>query len=345
MIRFAHIEYFYLLLLIPVFIGIYWAWSLWRKKALKRFGEITVIKPLMPSFTGTKPFVKFIFLMLAYIFLVIALTDPQVGARLEKVKREGIDIYIALDVSNSMLAEDIKPNRLERAKMAISNLVDRLQGDRIGIIVFAGNAYKQLPLTTDYSAAKLFLSAVDTKIVPTQGTAIGEAINMATESFDDSKNNKAIIVITDGENHEDDAIEAAKAAAEKGIKVFTIGMGLPEGSPIPIYDRNGNRLGFKKDKSGKTVVTKLNEDMLRQIAAAGNGSYVRASNSSTGLKKILDDINKIQKQEIETRQFTDYEDRFQIFLWATLIFIIIELLISDKKSKLAEKFDFFGKEK
>ena len=186
---------------------------------------------------------------------------------------------------------------------------------------------------------------MDTKIVPTQGTAIGEAINMAVQSFDDSKNNKAIIVITDGENHEDDAVGAAKAAADKGIKVFTIGMGLPEGAPIPIYDRNGNRIGFKKDKSGKTVVTKLNEDMLRQIAAAGNGSYVRASSATTGLSKILDDINKIQKQEIETRQFTDYEDRFQIFIAIAAILLLIELLISDRKSKLTEKFDFFGKEK
>ena len=345
MIRFAHPEYFYLFLLVPVFIGLYWAWSLWRKKALKRFGDVNVIKPLMPSYTGSKPLLKFILLLLGFAFFVIGLTDPQVGARLEKIKREGIDIYIALDVSNSMLAEDIKPNRLERAKMAISHLVDELQGDRIGIIVFAGRAYKQLPLTTDYSAAKLFLSAVDTKIVPTQGTAIGEAINMAVQSFDDSKNNKAIIVITDGENHEDDAVGAAKAAADKGIKVFTIGMGLPEGAPIPIYDRNGNRIGFKKDKSGKTVVTKLNEDMLRQIAAAGKGSYVRASNATTGLNKILDDINKIQKQEIETRQFTDYEDRFQIFLAIAAILLLIELLISDRKSKLTEKFDFFGKEK
>ncbi len=345
MIRFAHTEYLYLLLLIPVFIGIYAAWSIWRKNALKRFGDYEVIKKLMPSQSKSKALVKFIILMLAYTFFIVGIADPQVGSRLEKVKREGIDIYIALDVSNSMLAEDIKPNRLERAKMAISNLVDKLQGDRIGIIVFAGHAYKQLPLTTDYNAAKLFLSAVDTKTVPTQGTAIGEAINMAASSFGDSKNNKAIIIITDGENHEDNPVKAAEEAAKKGIKVFTIGMGLPDGAPIPVYDRNGNRIGFKKDKHGKTVITKLDEDMLRQIAAAGNGSYVRASNASTGLSKILDDINKIQKQEIETRQFTDYEDRFQIFIAIALGLLLLELLISDRKSKLSEKFDFFGTEK
>jgi len=345
MIRFAHIELLYLLLLIPVIIVLYLAWNRWRKKALKRFGDIKVIQMMMPRYSGVRPLLKLIILLTAFVFFVVGISDPQVGSRMEKVKREGIDLYLVLDVSNSMLAEDIRPNRLERAKMAISNLIDRLQGDRIGIVVFAGHAYKQLPLTTDYGAAKLFLSAVDTKIIPTQGTAIGEAVNMAVESFDDSKHNKAIVVITDGENHEDDAVGAAKAAAEKGIKVFTIGMGMPDGAPIPMYDKNGNMLGYKKDRSGKTVVTKLNEDMLRQIAAAGNGSYVRASSATTGLSKILDDINKIQKMEIETRQFTDYEHRFQIFLMLALILLFVELLIPDKKGKLAEKFDIFGKEK
>jgi len=344
MIRFAHTEYLYLLLLIPVFIVLYFAWNGWRKRALKRFGELKVIRGLMPHQSSVKPLFKFVIILTAFIFFVVGVTDPQVGSKLEKIKREGIDLYLVLDVSNSMLAEDIKPNRLERAKMAISNLIDRLQGDRIGIVVFAGHAYKQLPLTTDYSAAKLFLSAVDTKIVPTQGTAIGEAINMATESFDDTQHNKAILVITDGENHEDDAVGAAKSAVEKGIKVFTIGMGLPDGSPIPLYDRNGNKLGFKKDRQGKTVVTKLNEDMLRQIAAAGDGSYVRASNATSGLSKILDDINKIQKKEIETRQFTDYEDHFQLFLAMALILMLLELLVADRKSKIAARFTIFGKE-
>ncbi|HEY9114101.1 MAG TPA: VWA domain-containing protein, partial [Bacteroidales bacterium] len=257
--------------------------------------------------------------------------------------REGIDLMLVLDVSNSMLAEDIKPNRLERSKMAISQLVDRLKGDRIGIVIFAGNAYKQLPLTTDYSAARLFLSAVDTKIVPSQGTAIGEAIDLAVTSFDDAQHNKAIIVITDGENHEDDAIGAARDAVEKGVKVFTIGMGLPDGAPIPIYNNSGTQAGFKKDRSGQTVITKLDEDMLRQIAAAGNGSYARANNASTGLNKIFDDISQIEKKEIETRQFTDYEDQFQYYLGAAIILLILELLIATRRASWAQKFDFFGK--
>ena len=316
---------------------------MWFRKAKKRFGDEKVILNLIPEVSSSKPVVKFLLVLLATIFLVIAIVDPQIGSKLENVKREGIDLYLVLDVSNSMLAEDIKPNRLERSKLAISTLVDKLQGDRVGIIIFAGNAYKQLPLTTDYSAAKLFLSAVDTKIVPTQGTAIGEAIEMATLSFGETDHNKAIIVITDGENHEDDAVEAATMANELGINVFTIGMGLPEGAPIPLYNSYGVQTGFKKDKKNTTVVTKLNEDMLRQIAAAGGGAYARANNASTGLKRIFDDINEIDKKEIETRQFTDYEDRFQIFLGLAIFLLIFELLVNDRKTRWVKKFDFFGK--
>ena len=343
MIRFAHTEFFYALLLVFYLLFLYWQYNRWRKRALHKWGDLKTVDRNVLMRSDTKPLMKFILLTLAYISLVIALVDPRIGSKLEKVKREGIDVYIALDVSNSMLAEDIKPNRLERAKMAIANLIDKLDGDRIGLIVFAGNAYKQLPLTTDYGAAKLFLSAIDNRIVPAQGTAIGEAINLAANSFDNDKHNRAIIVITDGENHEDDPVGAAKAAAAKGIKVFTIGMGLPEGAPIPIKDKYGHRSGFKKDKKGNTVITKLNEDMLRQIAAAGDGSYARANNVSVGLSKIYNDINKIQKKEIETRQFTDYEDRFQIYIALALFFLILEVLISNRKSKWAAKMDIFGK--
>jgi len=234
MIRFAHPEYFYLLLLVFFFLFAFWFYNNWKKRAGNRFGDKKTIGKLMPQVSNSKPGFKFALILIAYVLLVVGITDPQIGSKLEKVKREGIDLMLVLDVSNSMLAEDIKPNRLERSKMAISSLIDKLQGDRLGIIIFAGNAYKQLPLTTDYSAAKLFLSAVDTKIVPTQGTAIGEAIDMAAQSFGDTEHNKAIIVITDGENHEDDAVGEAKKAAEQGIKIFTIGMGMPEGAPIPL---------------------------------------------------------------------------------------------------------------
>lgn len=343
MIKFAHTEYFLLLVIAFVFVILFVLYRLWFKKAKSRFGDEKVILNLMPEYSTSKPVLKFVLVILATLFFVIAIVDPQIGSKLENIKREGIDLYLVLDVSNSMLAEDIKPNRLERSKLAISTLVDKLQGDRVGIIIFAGNAYKQLPLTTDYSAAKLFLSAVDTKIVPTQGTAIGEAIEMATLSFGETDHNKAIIVITDGENHEDDAVQAATLANELGINVFTIGMGLPEGAPIPLYNSYGVQTGYKKDKNNTTVITKLNEDMLRQIAAAGGGAYARANNASSGLKRIFDEINEIDKMEIETRQFTDYEDRFQIFLGITLFLLIFEFLVADRKTRWASKFDFFGK--
>jgi len=343
MIRFAHSEYFLLLLLIPTLAILFWLYRIWLKKAKSRFGDVSVVALLMPESSSSKPILKFLLISVAIVFFVVGIVDPQIGSKLENVKREGIDLFLVLDVSTSMLAEDIKPNRLERSKLAISTLIDKLQGDRVGIIIFAGNAYKQLPLTSDYSAAKLFLSAVDTKIVPTQGTAIGEAIEMAAMSFGDTDHNKAIIVITDGENHEDDAIKAATEANELGINVFTIGMGLPEGAPIPLYNSYGVQTGFKKDKQNTTVITKLNEDMLRQIAAAGGGAYARANNASTGLKRIFDDINAIDKKEIETRQFTDYEDRFQIFLGIAVLLIIIEVLVADRKTRWVKKFDFFGK--
>ncbi len=343
MLKFAHTEYFFLLAIIIIFALLFWLYKAWYSKAKNRFGDEKVIQNLMPDVSASKPLLKIFLIIAATAFLVIGIVDPQIGSKLENVKREGIDLYLVLDVSNSMLAEDIKPNRLERSKLAISTLIDKLQGDRVGIIIFAGNAYKQLPLTTDYSAAKIFLSAVDTKIVPTQGTAIGEAIELATLSFGETDHNKAIIIITDGENHEGDVIEAAKTANDLGINVFTIGMGLPEGAPIPIYNNYGVQTGFKKDKNKKTVITKLNEDMLRQIAAAGGGAYARANNASTGLRRIFDDISAIDKKEIETRQFTDYEDRFQIFLGLALFLLILELLIADRKTSWVKKFDFFGK--
>ena len=343
MIRFANIEYFWFLLIGVLFFILYIFYNAWRRRSANRFGERKQLDGLMPGVSELKPVLKFILIIIGLVFLVIGIVDPQVGSKLEKVKREGIDLMLVLDVSNSMMAEDIKPNRLERSKMAISNLIDKLEGDRIGIVIFAGNAYKQLPLTTDYSAAKLFLSAVDTKIVPTQGTAIGEAIEMSSLSFDEKEHNKAIIIITDGENHEDDAVSEAKKSLESGIKVFTIGMGLPDGAPIPVYNKYGNRTGFKKDRQGKTVVTKLDEDMLRKIAAAGDGAYARANNGSTGLRKIFDEISNIEKKEIETKQFTDYEHRYQIYIFAALLILLFELLIDNKRSRWSSKFNLFGK--
>jgi Ca-activated chloride channel family protein len=278
--------------------------------------------------------------MIAFAFLVLALADPQTGSKMEKVQRKGIDVMIALDVSNSMLAEDIRPSRLERAKQSISKLIDRLDEDRIGIIVFAGKAYNQLPITTDYGAAKMFLSAINTNIVPVQGTAIADAIDMATNSFGQSTHNKAIIVISDGEDHQGDVLEKTEVAAKKGIVVYTVGMGIPEGGPIPVY--NGEiRTGYKKDRYGSTIITHLDESLLQRIASVGKGMYVRANNSEEGWQKVFDDLNKIQKSELESKQFSDYEDRFQYFIGFSLLFLIFELFVFDKKNQWFSRFKPF----
>lgn len=343
--KFAEPVYFYGLLLIPVFFILFWLMLNWKKRAMKRFGAPALVSRLVPDLSGAKQYLKFILLMLAYAIIVTGLANPQIGSKLETVERRGIDIVIAIDVSNSMLAEDIKPNRLQRARQAISKLVDELKNDRIGIVVFAGNAYTQLPITTDYAAAKLFLSTINTDIVPTQGTAISEAINLSIDAFDENDHQKAIIIITDGEDHEGEAIVAAKKANEKGIRVYTIGMGLPEGAPIPVYDKFGNQQGFKKDLKNNTVITRLNEDMLRQIAAAGNGEYVRASNSQAGLGLIFDEINELEKTEFESKVFSDYEDRFQYLIGIALALLLIEFFILERRGKWFRNVNIFGNKK
>jgi Ca-activated chloride channel family protein len=284
-------------------------------------------------------------ILLAFVLLVIGIFGPMIGSRLEDVKRKGADIIIALDVSNSMLAEDLKPNRLERAKQAISRLVDRLDGDRIGIIVFAGDAYVQLPITTDYGAAKLFLSTIQPDMIPRQGTAIGAAIETAQTAFSDSsKKHNAIVIITDGENHEDDALEAAKAAAETGTRIFTVGMGSTEGAPIPVYN-NGARVGFRQDKNGQTVITKIDAAMLSEIADAGRGRFVRATNTDDGLSMILKDLDSLDKKEFKAKMYTDFENQFQYFIGAAFVILIIEYLLGEKKSKWWTKLNLFGVQK
>jgi len=327
MLRFANTYFLYGLLLIPFFIVIFWLMLRWKRKALNLFGEYAIIEQLIPDVSKGRLILKFCLLMFAYVFLIISLSNPQIGSKLEKIERKGVDLMIALDVSNSMLAQDIKPCRLDKAKQAISQLLDKLGNDRIGIIVFAGKAYIQLPITTDYAAAKLFLSTINTDVVPTQGTAIGDAIELAVNSFDNDKHSKAIIVITDGENHEGNAIDAAEAASELGINIYTIGMGLPEGAPIPVYNKYNSQIGYKKDKQNNTIITKLDETMLQQIASAGKGIYVRANNIQSGLKKVFNKINKMEKTEYESKIFSDYEDRFQYFIGISIIFLLIELIM------------------
>lgn len=342
MFRFANEIWLYALLAIPVLIVIFWMNSRWRKRVLAKLGDSKILENLIPTFSKVLPRWKRFFFLLGLTFLLIGMANPQIGTKYEEVKREGFELMICLDVSNSMLAEDLTPNRLERAKQAISRLVDRLKNDKIGVIVFAGDAYIQLPMTVDHSAAKLFLRSIDTDIVPAQGTAIGKAIELASKSFSaNTKANKSIIVITDGENHEDDALEQAAAAVESGITVHTIGIGSLDGTPIPMYKR-GQMLGYRKDREGNTVVTKLNETMLQQIAASGEGTYVRANNSRTGLNALMDELEGMERDEYDSKMFTSYEDRFQYFVAVALLLLLIELLLPSRKLKVFGNMNFFA---
>jgi len=341
MFRFEHTYILWGLALIPLMLFWFVLLKRWRKKARNRFAESALFDQLMPAYSNFKYNTKFILFLIGYGLLVIGIANPQIGTKLEEVKREGIDLIVAIDVSNSMKAEDLSPNRLERAKRAMLQLVEELKNDRLGIIVFAGKAYTQLPITTDYSAAKLFLGTIDTDIVPTQGTAIGSAIDLAIESFDyEQGGNKALIVVTDGENHEDNAIEAAEEANKKGIKVYTIGMGSPNGAPIPVF-RNGRQTGYRQDNAGNTVVSSLNEEMLREIAGVGDGIYVRASNADAGFSSILDDLSGLEKSEFESQVYTDYEDRFQFFIGGAVFFLLLSLVINERKGRLAERINLF----
>ena len=340
MFRFGNSEYLWGLLIIPLFV-LFFIWSrLSRKRALKRFGKLEILKQLMPYVSGSRPGFKFFLLMLALAFFIVGTARPQFGSKLKNVKREGVELIIALDVSNSMMSEDIQPNRLERAKRAISRLVDRLKDDKIGLIVFAGDAYTQLPITTDYNSAKLFLNSISTQIVPKQGTAIGSAIDLASKSFtQNGEANKAIIVITDGENHEDDAVTAAKNATDKGIIVHTIGMGLPQGSPIPVL-RNGQK-EYLKDRDGNVVITKLDEQTLEKIASAGTGIYIRANNAQIGLDTLFDEINKMQKEEVESRVYSEYDDQFQYLFAVGILLLLFEFVILERKNRYLKNIKLF----
>ena len=328
MINFAQTQYLFLLLLIPFFFLIQALVLRLRRRRIRKFGDEKLVAQLMPSYAKAKVWVRLTLFSLGFFFFVIGLSRPQIGAKLKEHETKGAEIMIALDVSNSMLAEDYSPNRLERAKLAISRLVDKLRDDRIGLIVFAGNSFVQLPITTDYVSAKMFMNSISTESVPVQGTAIGEAINTAMRSFSSqSEKSRAIIVITDGENHEDDPVAAAKQAADMGVRVFTIGVGSPEGKPIPM---DGELL---KDKDGNIVVTRLDEKVVQEVAQAGNGLYVRAGNSEFGLNPIIEDIRRMEDEKYSSIVFEEYDEQFMYFLAIALFFFVIEILVGDRRSK------------
>lgn len=328
MLYFANTIY---LLLIPLVLLIpvgYAVQRRLRRNRLRRFGDEELVRQLMPSYSGTKGWVRTILTAVALFFFLVGLARPQIGAKLSEHEARGAEIMICLDVSNSMLAEDYSPNRLDRAKLAISRIVDRLQDDRIGLIVFAGSSFVQLPITTDYVSAKMFLNTIDTQSVPIQGTAMGDAIFTALRSFSaQSEKSRAMILITDGENHEDDAVDAARQAAEMGVKIYTIGVGSTQGQPIPM---NGELL---KDREGNIVVTRLDESTLQQVAQAGGGAYVHAGNEEFGLNPIIDDIRKMEDEEFTSVVFEEFDEQYMYFFVIAFALLVLEMLIGDRKWK------------
>lgn len=330
--RFANPDYLYLLLLLPVLVILFIINEIRKKRAIRRLGNTELVITLLPEMSASRPVIKFLFQLLALASMTIVLARPQFGSKIEDVKKEGVEVIIALDVSNSMLAEDISPFRLERAKQAISRLVDNLDNDRIGLIVFAGGAYTQIPVTTDYVSAKMFLSSIGPEMVPKQGTAIGAAIDLGIRSFSPGEGkSKAMVLITDGENHEDNPVASAEEAAKSGVVIHVIGIGLPAGVPIPVT--TGGRKDYLKDDEGRTVISKLDEDILKKIALSTNGTYVRANNSSIGLDQIFNEIRKMKTHELESAVYTDYNDQFGIFAAIALVMLIADFLIMERKNR------------
>lgn len=337
---FEHIEYLYALFSIPLLVGIIIVALHFKKRAMKRFGDYNILVPLMPDVSFSRPIVKNILLLLSLALIIIAAAGLKSGSRLKEVKREGAEIVIALDVSNSMLAEDIKPNRLTRARRAIKKLTERLVNDKIGIIAFAGEAYMQVPITIDYDATKLFINSMHPDIVSKQGTNIGAAIELAMRSFSPvTDKNKILIIITDGENHEnkENTTEMVRQAAEKGITIHCIGMGSTKGAPIPLGGYNN----FRKNKDNEIIVSRLDENTLKQISAEGNGIYIRATNSQLGLETLFDEIDKMRKEETEVKVFSEYENQFQYFVAIALLLLIIEFSIMNRKNKFFKGITLF----
>lgn len=338
MFRFADPNVLYLLIILP-FVAIFYFYSNYRRtKRLRKYGDPELLSMLMPEASAHRPVFKFWVLWIALGLSIVMLARPQFGTRLEKVKRSGIETIIALDISNSMLAEDVVPSRLEKAKSLISRLVSNFNDDKVGLIVFAGDAFTQLPITSDYISTKMFLESITPSLISSQGTNIGEAIRLAIKSFTpQEKVGRAIIVITDGENHEGGAVEAAKEAASKGMKVFVLGIGSPDGSPIPLEGSND----YRKDNQGNVIVTRLNEQMCREVAQAGNGVYIRVDNSSSAQSLLQKEIDKLTKRDLESTVYSNYNEQFPALAWIIIVLLIIEVVVLDKKNPLFKNIKLF----
>ncbi len=334
-------KYFILLLLIPILWVAYFYMRYWQNKKQKSVIDESLFGKIVVEKSRLKPFFKLLLISLSLLFLITGLTNPKMGTKLETVKRRGVDIVFAIDVSKSMDAEDIAPSRLEKAKRLVSKIIDNLVSDRIGIIAYAGEAYPLLPITTDYAAGKIFLQNMNTGLVSSQGTAIDDAIDLASTYFDDDDTNKILLILSDGEDHSQKAIDAAQAAAQQGVTIFSIGIGTQKGSVIPIK-RNGNLYGYKKDKKGQTVITKLDDKTLREIAKVTGGKYINGNNTKNVVDYITDALKKMDKKEFETTKFSEYKDQFQWFLLAGLLFLFLYIVILERETQWLRKLNLFG---
>lgn len=343
MVQFDEKLYFYLLGLIPVLFLLFLMVQVWKRTKQREFANARMLKKLAPEKSKFKASLKLMLFLLGIAFLVLALVNPKIGTKLETVKREGVDIVFAVDVSKSMLAEDIAPNRLEKAKRLVSQIINQLASDRIGIIAYAGQAFPQLPITTDYSAAKMFLQSMNTDMLSSQGTAINSAIDLASTYYnDEEQTNRVLFIVSDGEDHsEGNTLEALEKAVSQGIKVYTIGVGKIKGAPIPIK-RNGVVESLKKNQEGEVVISRLNESVLTQIAATGNGSYVNGANTEDAVTFIKEELDKMDKKEFEAKQFAEYKDQFQWFLAIAIFFLFLDIFLLDRKTKWLKKLNLFN---
>ena len=334
--------WFWAFIIIPVMLMVFLWTFFWKKRTQKSFGSAVVLKRLSPDLSFFKSSLKFITLCLAVGFLVIGLINPKIGTKLETIKREGVDIVFAIDVSKSMLAEDVAPNRLEKSKQLVTQIINNLASDRVGIIAYAGKAFPQLPITTDYASAKMFLQSMNTDMLSSQGTAINEAIQLSRNYFDDEEQtNRVLIIISDGEDHNDLSVEVAEAASEEGIKIYTIGVGSEKGGPIPLK-RNGVVMSYKKDQNNETVITKLNEETLRLIANEAKGGYINGSQTADVVEQIRAVLSAMDKKEFEAKEFAEYKDQFQWFLGIGLFFLILDVLLLERKTAWLKRLNLFN---
>ncbi|SFU60253.1 Ca-activated chloride channel family protein [Pustulibacterium marinum] len=343
MVQFDEKIYFYAFAIIPIVLLLFFAVQFWKRRTQKKFANTGLLNKLAPSKSKFKPAFKLVVFLLAIACFVVALVNPKMGTKLETVKREGVDVVFAIDVSKSMLAEDIAPNRIEKAKRIVSEIMNKLVSDRVGIIAYAAQAYPQLPITTDYGAAKMFLQSMNTDMLSSQGTAINQAIELAKTYYnDDEQTNRVLFIISDGEDHSEEDLNAIEDAVDEGIKIYTIGVGTAKGNVIPMKDDRGRVMSYKKDQNGETVITRLDEETLKKIAEEGNGAYINGSDTEKTVKYVTDTLDGMDKTTFESKQYADFEDQFQWFLGAGILLLLIDVLMLERKTKWVQKLNLFN---